>query len=291
MLTKKFFLKYTLILFLIIMSVIVFYKSNMLTYSTEGFNEVESSDLLTPTFPEKTNTAKQNVDFAKQETDVDLNVSLNTLREEDPLPEYIERLIQLQKQQLNDPNSLLKIEELPEENQIQLKNWLLSYQEKGYIESSEVAFDAMELQNSQTSFVDLNDPSIVVSLQEIEHTKLSKYKYLGVVSNEINDIINSSISSITRVYSDEKDRKISLYESSMDRIKVVIIDEFVSDTINGYPATRMTFCTPSRRCFSQLKLIAKGKLYEVTVLGDKESTEDILVDIASSLELPSIESL
>ena len=107
----------------------------------------------------------------------------------------------------------------------------------------------------------------------------------------MNGVLSDSISSIKRVYSDEMGREISLYESSMVASKVVIIDEFVSDTINGYPATRMTFCSPSKRCFSQLKLIAKGKLYEITVAGDKESTKDVLVDIASSLELPNIESL
>lgn len=281
-LTKKSFLKYSIIFMLITISVIVFYK-NTNVYSLDDVNKVATSNSITPEVFENISTVKPSIDLSKQKAEIVLS---NSLKEESPPPEFITRLIQLQKQQLHESGALLKIEELPEANQIQLKNWLLSYQKQGYIESSEIALDAIELQNSQVSFVDLNSPSITVPLQKIEDTKLSEYKYLGVVSNETNGAHSSTISSIKRVFSDKMGREISLYESSMVSSKVVMIDEFVSETIKGYPATRMTYCTPSQRCFSQLKLIAKGKLYEITVAGDKASTKDILVDIASSFELP-----
>ncbi len=208
------------------------------------------------------------------------------LQQDDSPPEYLVRLQELQELQKKNPTVVLSIDELSPEQQTAMKEWLLSYQEKGYISVTETAFDYMELQHTQAEFLELNDQSIVVPLQDIDKTKLSEYEYKGVILDQIEGNEALPIHGVKRLYTDPNGNEISLYEKSSTNSSSILVKEFVSENINGYPAVTTTLCTENQRCISKITIITSDKSYEIAAKGNQEATKKQLVEIALSLDLP-----
>lgn len=216
------------------------------------------------------------------------NSALTALQNNNDIPKDLPPFLKTIEQRKNS-GMLLQVDDLPPELQASMKEWLLSYQKKGYIDSSDVALDHMELQNSQAGFLELNDPSIAVSLQNIEKTKLSTYEYKGAIFDKTKGAENLTVLGVKRLYVDSNGNEVSLYEKSLVKSFPIAIKEFVSDDIRGYPGVRMTLCTESKRCTSKITFMTKDKLYEIMVKGDKESTKEQLIELALSLDLPDIQ--
>ncbi len=215
-----------------------------------------------------------------------------------PLPERensndMALLLKLQQQRTKDPRILLKMSSIPEKEQLQLKEWLTKYKEQGYVNTNETAFDYIEQQETQASFINLNDPNINFNLQNIENTSLSEYKYLGGILDGAgtSSAENASITGLQRLYIDDNGTAISLRESSLNNSNqgAIIIEDFVSNEIHGYPVTIMKSCTPSNRCSTKLTLMTSNKMYEISIKGDKlKKFDEHLLEMASSLDLPKL---
>lgn len=207
--------------------------------------------------------------------------------------DYMTHLSELYKQRKKDPRILLKMESIPEEEQAQLKEWLNKYKEQGYINSDEIAFDYIEQQESQASFINLNDPSITLNLQDIENTSFAQYKYLGTIldGGGIPSTEHTNVTGLTRLYTDDDGTTISLRENAINNSNQgsIIIDEFVSNRVHDYPVTIMKSCATNVRCITKLTLITSDKMYEISIKDDKNSNSDeYLLEMASSLELPKL---
>ena len=279
--------------FFITLSTIFFLYFIYSTTNTPDEQELQKPSLLitsntdntTKVNPEKITAKKQeNESNTLLKENKELQLSHNT-------PKEITKLIELQKKRKQDPTVLLTIEELPMEQQEVMKKWLSSLQNKGYISSRDVAFDYIELQNNQAGFIDLKDPSIAVSLQDIENTKLSSYEYKGAILDQIEGAEHLPIQGIKRLYTDPKGNEITLHEKSLANSNTLLIKEFISDEVKGYPAMTMTLCTETQRCISKITFMTQDKSYEIIAKGDQESTKEQLLEIAYSLELPQIKKI
>lgn len=202
--------------------------------------------------------------------------------------EIIQRIMELSKQRQSDPTTVLQIKDFSQEEQVLQKEWLASYQEKGFIEVSETTLEAEKLRNELVEFADLSSSSISVVLQDVNNTKLSQYEYMGAILDK--DENNNNIAAgVKRLYRDSEGQKIFLYERSVENTQAILVDEFVTDTIQGYPATRMTYCTEGQRCVSEITLITTDKQYKISMDGNREVTKEKLIEIISSFELPVLE--
>lgn len=286
--------KIKVIFILSIMALTVFLYYLNLNSSEQEAKEIQalqSADLKQEA-PEQISSVEQTTPYSSQEKSSETSSSNKKIIADVKagLPEEIKRLEELEEQRQKNPNTFQKMEDLPIEQQAEMKSWLQAYQENGYIEISDVNFDHLELQNNSVTKMDLNDPTITVALQNIEDTKLSEYEYRGATLDQYEGAEGLPVEGVKRFYNDNDGHEITLYEKSIINSAPLLIEEFVADQIKGYPSTKMTYCTASEdRCFSKITLITKDKLYEVTINGDKESTKDKLVEIAGSLDLPEIE--
>ncbi len=205
-------------------------------------------------------------------------------------PEHLTLLIEKSAQQKIDLTTVLKIDDLPTAQQAAMKEWLSSYQEKGYIATSDVALDHMELKHNQANIIDLNDQSIQIPLQDIEKTALSEYEYKGAILDQIEGNDDLSIQGVKRLYIDKSGNEISLHEKLLSNTSSIPIKEFISDNINGYPAVSIALCTESNRCVSKITIITKNKSYEIMAKGNQETTKKQLVEIARTLDLPKLQT-
>ncbi len=273
---------------LIITILILYFMYN--TFANSDKKSVKSvssvATVMDTNVNEKTEVSPKKINVNIQENKSD---SVSTISQtNDDIPENVTEFFKALAQQ-KDSIIVLKIDDLPSEQQVPIEKWLLSYQIKGYIDSSDVALDHMELQNAQAGFLDLSSPSITFPLQDIKNTKLSTYEYKGAIFDQADGAENLPISGVKRLYVDNNGREISLYEKSLaGSSSSIVIKEFVSDDIKGYPGVRMTYCTESKRCTSEITFVTKDKSYEIMMKGDKESTKEQLIEIALSLDLPEI---
>lgn len=256
---------------------------------TEEIKEEHSPFIFNIEHQKSTTHKKEEEDLKLVHTSVTTNVDENDFDDQN----YMTHLLELQKQRTKDPRTLLKLKSLPEEDQIQLKEWLKTYKEQGYTNSAETAFDELELQESQSSFINLDDPSVPPGLQETENTAFAKYNYLGAVLDNREMLNTDSLHStgIKRLYTDNNGNDISLHESPMNNSNsgAFLIDEFVSNKVHDYPVTITKSCTPSARCITKLTLMTTDKKYDISIKGDKDSKfEDYLLEMASSLDLPKL---
>lgn len=201
----------------------------------------------------------------------------------------VQLIMKLSEQRVSDPTIVLQIKNFSLQEQVVQKKWLASYQEKGFIETSEISFESEKLRNELVEFADLSSSSVSVTLQDVNNTKLSQYEYIGAILDK--DENTNIATGVKRLYKDSDGQKISLYELSVVNTPAILVDEFVTDTIQGYPASRMTYCTEGQRCMSEITLITADKQYKVSMNGNKKATKEKLIDIISSLELPILEEL
>lgn len=200
------------------------------------------------------------------------------------------QIIDIHEQRKNDPTITLKISDFSPEEQALQRKWLTNYNENGYIKTSDVSFDYIKSQNELVELVMPDYSEISISLQEISTTKLSEYEYLGKVldTDSAQKGPNSLSSEITRAYRGNDGQEVFLLEKSVQNTQAILVEEFVTEKISDYPASRMTFCTEGDRCISKITLITKDKLYEVSMYGDQNSTKDKLIEIISSFDLPEL---
>jgi len=202
------------------------------------------------------------------------------------------QIMDIHQQRQNDPTITLKLSDFSPEEQALQKKWLTSYNENGYIQTSEVSFDYIKSQNELIELVVPDASKMIIPLQEVSTTQLSEYEYLGQVLDmeKTDKEPNSLHSEITRAYRGDDGQEVFLLEKSVQNTKAILVEEFVTENINGYPASRMTFCTENQRCMSKITLITKDKLYEVSTYGDQDSTKDKLIKIISSFDLPELKT-
>ncbi|MCF6345830.1 MAG: hypothetical protein L3J00_05105 [Thiomicrorhabdus sp.] len=200
----------------------------------------------------------------------------------------MQKIIELHKQRQNDPTTVLKISDLSEEEQAIQNTWLQTYKEKGFIEISELKLEQLELNNELVEIADLSSASVSIDLQHIDNTKFSNYEYIGAILDK-DENNNNMADGVKRFYKSSDGEKISLYEKSVESTHAILTDEFVTEKIQGYPASRMTYCTENQRCVSEITLITANKQYKVSMKGDESTTKEALVEIVSSLELPILE--
>lgn len=253
---------------------------NTPSYSTSNINKTTTISTEKTTFQMPENKPKASILQDSKQPRIDNNISKD-----------LARLIELQELRKKDPTTLLTIDEIPAEQQPIMKEWLSSIQEKGYIISSDAAFDYIELQHNQAGFVNLNDPSIIVSLQNTENTALSKFEYKGAILDQIADTEHLPVLGVKRLYIDPEGNEIILYEKFLADSGALLIKEFISDDVKGYPAMAMTLCTETQRCVSKITFMTQDKSYEISTKGDQDSTKEKLLEIALSLELPELKQI
>lgn len=217
---------------------------------------------------------------------------LEKLASSSAFPSKSTQIIALHQKRQSDPTITLKISDFSQKEQESQSMWLKSYTENGYIQTSSVSFDYIQSQNELVELVEADSSDISIPLQDISSTKLSEYEYLGIVlkADEVKREQEGLESEIKRAFRGKDGQEVFLLEKSVKGSTAILVEEFVTEKISGYPASRMTYCTEDQRCMSQITLITKDKLYEVSAYGDQGSTKDKLIDIISSVDLPSLDA-
>jgi len=200
------------------------------------------------------------------------------------------KIMDIHEQRQKDPTITLKISDFSPKEQAAQIEWLTSYNEKGYVQTSDISFDYIKSQNELVELVEPDPATLLISLQDVSNTKLSEYEYLGQVlaQPERKNESNSPSSEITRAYRGNDGQDVFLLEKSVKNSQAILVEEFVTEKINGYPASRMTFCSETEQCMSKITLITKDKFYEVSTYGDQNSSKDTLIEIISSFNLPEL---
>jgi hypothetical protein len=220
----------------------------------------------------------------------DPSMSLPSLDEEEPVDtnaKFSDRLPDLFDQRRQDSATFITRDDLPLELQQQFDQVMESYKRNGYLETDEAFIEHMHAIYNQIVPLDPEDLANTVELQSVENTPLSDMEYIGAIPDRDPENADLPIHGIKRIYKHEEGY-ITLYESNMKNSEALLQKEFVNESINGYPATQITYCSPSKRCFTQLVFLTNNKRYELSFSGDigRLGSEN-LVSIAQSLDLES----
>jgi hypothetical protein len=177
-------------------------------------------------------------------------------------------------------------EDLPEDMRQEFDLMMEDYKRMGYFKVDETYIEKINAPFNEVESFELNDPALRVTADKLEDTLLADLVYVGVIPDRISEQEGSPVPGIRRVFENEA-RYISLYEGDLRNSDALLQKELVNKSINGYPATQITYCAPSMRCVIQLSWLTNEKRYDLTLSGDVTVLgEDGLVKIASSLDLP-----
>ena len=188
-------------------------------------------------------------------------------------------------QRRQDSATFITRDDLPLELQQQFDQVMESYKRNGYIETDEAYIEHTRAIYNQIVPLDPDDLANTVELQAIENTPLSDLEYIGAIPDRDPENTDLPMHGIKRIYKHEEGY-ITLYEGNLKNSQALLQKEFVNESINGYPATQITYCAPSERCFTQLVFLTNDKRYELSFSGDIERLgSENLVSIAQSLDL------
>jgi hypothetical protein len=204
----------------------------------------------------------------------------------DPTSNYSGRITFLAQQRRVNSETFFTREDLPEDIRQEFDLMMERYKRLGYFSAEESFIEKMNTPYNEVEAFELNDPALRVTADELDDTLLADLVYVGVIPDRISEQEGSPVPGIRRVFENEAGY-ISLYEGDLRNSDALLQKELVNKSINGYPATQISYCAPSMRCVSQLSWLTNDKRYDLTLSGDVTALgEDELVEIASSLDLP-----
>jgi hypothetical protein len=177
-------------------------------------------------------------------------------------------------------------EDLPEAIQQEFDLVMEVYEQAGYFNAHESYIEKLYTPFNEVEAFELDDPALRIAADKLEDTLLADLVYVGVIADRISEQEAAPIPGIRRVFESEAGY-VSLYEGDLRTSDALLQKELVNKSINGYPATQITYCAPSMRCVTRLSWLTNDKRYELALSGDITALgEDELVKIASSLNLP-----
>ena len=199
---------------------------------------------------------------------------------------YSKRLPKLFEQRRNNANTFITREDLPPELQQQLDTSLEYYKQNGYLQTNDIYVGQMNGLYNHISPIDLNDPALLIEVENIDNTPLAQLNYVGAIPDRIPDRDDLPIAGVRRVFQ-QGASYISLYEANLTTSEALLQKEFVNQSVKGYPATQMTYCGPSGGCVTTLSWLTNEKRYEMSLSGYTEANGDInLVTLANTLNIP-----
>lgn len=180
--------------------------------------------------------------------------------------------------------------DLPVELQHELDRTMEFYRQNGYLEVDESLVEYMDAPYNEVVEFDMNDPSLLFVTDNLENTALADMEYVGVIPDRDLAAPGAPVPEIRRVFKHEAGY-LYLSEAGMNSSGALLQQEFVNKSVKGYPATQMTYCSPSERCVTTLTWLTADKRYELSLRGDIEALgEEKLESIANSLNLPPVPS-